>query len=151
MSSESSTVKNDVPLLVFPDPMVSLGMLSGATFLYFRRRLLVSLPPLSFVCDPNAIMRLIEVRRPNWGPLYGQVFAWWKSQIDDWVEIDKVLKPLGHDVIQGVYTVYPADDSALDRITVMLASVGVTEEELFPVVDFRNACGECMRHILLEK
>jgi hypothetical protein len=38
--------KDQSPLLLYPDPLINISMLSGALFLYFERPIITTLPPM---------------------------------------------------------------------------------------------------------
>jgi hypothetical protein len=137
-------------LFVYPDPVTSLDMLTGAAFLYFDKPLLITPPPLVMTNDAFEMLKLVDERNPNWSEsLYGMLGMWWQQQNGFRHSLD-ILSPLKDEKLKVAYTSYNANQGALDQAQEFIESAGYSLEEAEKVINPLNAAGEAIRHIFLE-
>jgi len=137
-------------LLVYPDPVTGPGALSGATFLYFQRSLFMTSPPLVITEKSYDLWPLVEERCPDWSDTFFMLVYAWQQQLDGWREMLNILDPLKERCFKVVYLSYPANSAALQDSGDLAASTGLSIDSIGELINPANACGEIIRHIMLE-
>lgn len=149
LRAASSAFAPHAPLL-FPDPFVSLDMLSGAAFLYFSWPIMITTPPVIVTPESLGMMRLVEERQPVWASTITSVLRLHAGTLAAFEAVQKDLEPL-----QGamflVWPVYPAGTADLEASGGLLDAYSPscgTRPALAPV---DCASSELARHIFLEQ
>lgn len=136
--------------LVYPDPVTSSDILGGACFLYFKSPLFLTLPPMVVIEEPYEIITLINQRRPQRAENFSILFGSWRLQQNLSNEMLTLLEPLKGKCFKTIWTVYNADIDALKKSEELVKSKNLLLEDVFPLINPYNACGEIIRHIMLE-
>ncbi len=63
----------------------------------------------------------------------------------------RTLNPLKGTAFNIAWLAYPATTQALDDSATLVTSAGMSFDDVAPLIDFNNASGELIRHIMLEK
>jgi len=138
-------------LFVYPDPITSPSMLTGATFLYFDNPLILTLPPQVITKDAFEMLKLVDERKPRWSKaLYG-LLDMWRHQQEGFQHTLDVLSPLKDKKFKIIWTCYNANRLAIEETQELIESAGYTLEEARKFVNRINAAGEAVRHIFLEE
>jgi len=143
------TDKRSFPLFVFPDPVTEPDILSGAAFLYFKQKLILTSPPTVVTGDSFKLLSLVKERQPAWGAqLFGLLDAW-QHQSYGFQKMLDIIAPLRKSFIT-LYMVYPANSEALENSDKLAVSAGFSLDSMFSMINPLNASGEIIRHIMLE-
>lgn len=138
-------------LFVYPDPVTSPSMLTGATFLYFNNPLIITLPPQVITKDAFEVLKFVDERKPRWSEaLYG-LLSMWRHQREGFQHTLDVLSPLKDKKFKVIWTSYSANQLALEETQELIESAGYTLQEAGKFVNPINAAGEAVRHIFLEE
>ena len=143
--------KNQFPLLLYPDPLTDISMLTGALFLYFERAILVTFPPVVVTYDSFELLKLVEERKPSWRDELMYWLAAWRTCHDGFTATTSAFESLEGKRINTVWLVYPANAQALEASETFLGSAGYTLDKAYEAVDLPCACGEAIRQIFLER
>jgi len=135
---------------VYPDPITHPGMLSGASFLYFQKPLILTLPPQVILEEPYNLLELIQRRQPAWSGYFLNLFNAWRIQQEAFRKTFTILEPLKERCFKLVWTVYNANSKALEDSLELIKSRGKTIETVAPTINPSNAAGEIIRHIMME-
>jgi hypothetical protein len=141
---------NKSPIVVYPDPIVDIEMLSGAMFLYFDNPIALTIPPVVITEESYSLWGIIGERKPEWGNTFFNLFSTWRIQNKCCSDIFEMLAPLKGQHLINIWTVYPADIAALARSQEMIESSGISFDTMKQLVNPINAPGELIRHIMLE-
>jgi len=144
--------QQESPLFVYPDPITGPDTLSGAAFLYFRGRLIATLPPMVITTDAFELMAIVEKRKPTWAVQYSEVLNAWRYQHERSQEMLSLLEPLQKSgVFQLSWMVYPCDSAALEHSAQLVTRSRLGMKSVAKLIDPINAAGELVRHIMLDK
>lgn len=138
------------PIIVYPDPIIDIEMLSGAMFLYFDQPIALTIPPIVVTEKSYELLTIIDERKPEWGNIFYNLLNTWQIQQKCCNRVLKILNPLKDEHLLKVWTVYPANKSALEESKEMIRSSGLTSDALKQMINPINASGELIRHIMLE-
>lgn len=141
----------DSPLWVYPDPVTGPNVLSGAVFLYFPGPLLFTLPPQVLTPGSYNLLPLIKERQPDWSWIFLRLFRAWRQQQDGSRKMLEALEPLRGKAFKVMWLVYAATSEALEESATLVASSGMSMEEVAELISRDNASGEIIRHIMLER
>ncbi len=137
-------------IFVFPDPITTPEMLSGAVFLYFKDPLILTSPPLAIPAWGLGLIDLVNNRNPSWENKFITLVTMWRKQVDDFKAMQLLLKPL-HKKSFTTYLSYPATVNALKDAENLALSSGMSLDSIADVINIENASGEIIRHIMLEE
>lgn len=145
-----SNQDNRLPIVVFPDPIIDIEMLSGAMFLYFDKPITLTIPPVVITEDAFYLLNLIDERKPEWRDAFLSIFNTWQIQLKLFKNVHDMLAPLKNQNLLTVWAVYPADTIALAKSNDLIRASGLSFEAMNRLINPINASGELIRHILLE-
>ncbi|KPU27677.1 hypothetical protein TR13x_03900 [Caloranaerobacter sp. TR13] len=137
-------------LVAFPDPIIDIEMLSAAALLYFQKPIALTIPPVVILEESYEILSFIKVRNPKWSTKFNQVFDLWIYQQKCFNKVMEILEPLKGKYLKNIWTVYPANNEAMEKTTELIKSTNLTIDSVFNMINPINASGELIRHILLE-
>lgn len=138
------------PIIVYPDPIIDIEMLSGAMFLYFDRPIALTLPPVVVTEKSYDLLAVIDERKPKWSKIFYDLLNSWVIQQKCCDEVFKILEPLKGNRLITVWTVYPADRIALEKSEELIKSSGLSTDVLKQMINPINAPGELVGHIMSE-
>lgn len=137
-------------LFVYPDPVTSPGMLTGSTFLYFDKPIVVSLPPQVITSESFEMLKLVDEQAPEWSKTIYSLLGMWRHQQEGFQNCIDMLSPLKDNKLKVVWTTYNSNQAALEQSQDLIEASGYTIEEAAEVINPLNAAGEVVRHIFLE-
>lgn len=139
--------------IIFPDPISSVGEISGATLLYFDHPLVMGSP--ATVIPPVReqsfrLMDLIESRHPPWGPaLYLVLEQSHRQSLGAHEALDRLASVRGA-ALRSVYFSYPAGaepfSAAREAATELAGRLASASRHITP----GTAANDLRRHIFLE-
>ena len=147
---EAQSASEPNPGLLFPYSITDVSMVSGATFLFFKRPIMMTLPPLVITEGSYDLFPLIRERRPEWAATFLGLFETWREQHKGWERSLRTLEPLRSASIKVLWLSYPADSRALERSEMLATSTGMSLDGLADLINPYTAAGEIIRHIMLE-
>jgi hypothetical protein len=139
-----------VPVVFLPDPILDLGMVSGATLLYFDGPFIGTTPPAVVTPEAFALLDLVASRRPSWTHRLESIV---RSLLVANAAADKswrALTAIAPDKFKRVYLSLPADREAFGRVDEMVSLSGFTYADLKPATIPTLSYAELARHIFLE-
>ena len=137
-------------LIVFPDPVTSLDMLSGAAFLYFDTPIILTIPPQLIKKESFELFKLVRSKKPKWGSTFFNMMHLWHQACAGSASVIELLTPLCKRNVKTVWPIYPATIDTLNECDQIVRQKQVSYKQLFPYIDHANACCEVLRHIMLE-
>ncbi len=137
-------------MLVFPDPVTDPAMISGATFLFFRRPIVFTLPPQVVTEEAYSFPDIVRQRGPAWGDTFLGMVKVWLAEREAWRSTSEVLKPLQGSAFKAAWLVYPASREALADAWMLASSANLDIKQLWKIINPACAAGEIVRHIMLE-
>ena len=115
-------------LFVYPDPVTSPGMLTGAAFLYFDNPLIITMPPQVVTNDAFEVLKLVDERKPKWSEVLYGLLNMWKHQLEGFQHSLDVLSPLKDKKLKVIWTSYNANQVALEQAQELIESAGYNLE-----------------------
>lgn len=144
------TLDTKESLFAYPDPVTSPSMLTGATFLYFDKPIIVSLPPQVITSESFEMLKLVDEHTPEWSKTIYNLLGMWRHQQEVFWNCIDMLSPLKDKKLKVVWTSYNANQVALEQSQELIEASGYTLEEAAELINPLNAAGEMVRHIFLE-
>jgi hypothetical protein len=136
--------------LVYPEPLFTPSLVDGSAFLYFEKRLTLTLAPAPVMAGGGfEIIDWVRERRPDWGLRFLALDELWGQESDGCVATFRLLEPI-RDRFTAALVAVPGDPSGLERAGELIRSAGFDAEQMRMVVDPVVAAGELMNHIYLE-
>jgi hypothetical protein len=136
--------------LVYPEPLFTPTLVDGTAFLYFERKLTLTLAPAPVMAAGGfEIVEWVRERRPSWAPKFLALDELWGQESDGCVATFRLLEPI-RDRFTTALVAVPGDQGALERAGELIRSAGFDAERMRAVVDPVVAAGELMNHIYLE-
>lgn len=137
-------------IVVYPDPIIDINMLSAAMFLFFDESIVLTLPPIVIENDSYKLLSIINERKPEWSNCFNNIFKTWRLQVECWENVMDILSPLKGEKLKTVWTVYPADFEAINKSQELIESSCLSFDTIYQMLNPINASGELIRHIMLE-
>ena len=137
-------------LFAYPDPITVTDMLSGAVFLYFDRKISLTLPPQIIEPESFELLNVIKNQKPIWSQTFSASLQLGNVSKMHMEKCFLILNPLKDSSFTNVWVVYPADSNALERAGELIASTSLSLDLVASLINPLNASGEVIRHILLE-
>ena len=138
-------------LLMYPDPIIDIEMISGAMFLYFEQPIAITLPPLVITKESYELLNVIIKRQPSWAGTFSEIFNTWLLQQKLCDDVFEILNPLKHDErLSIIWTIYSANALALRKSQELIDLSGKSFESIKKMINPISASGELIRHIMLE-
>ena len=141
--------------LLFPDACWNPEIVSGATFLYFRKD-----PPLFTLhssasvaltgIDPFQFAKFVEERSPPWKDNFGKFWELWNAYYSTMRHTAKILSPLRGKTFKTVQLSYARGDAAWDRADQLISSSSLDTRQIAQLIDPYSAADELFAHIFAE-
>jgi hypothetical protein len=141
--------------LLFPDACWRPGIISGASFLYFKEE------PVTFSLHPSVstfltginpfeFIQFIDERKPSWHANFSKFIRLWSEYRSLLDHTSKILEPLHGSGFKTVMFSYNRGDNGWEAAEELIAASSLSFEEIQASIDPFSASDELFAHIFFE-
>ncbi|MHC4618641.1 MAG: hypothetical protein ACYTEQ_12915 [Planctomycetota bacterium] len=144
----------DSALLLFPDPLWTPDMVSGAAFLYFDRPMLIPIPSASSLgmlgAGPIKVVEMVKKLSPPWEREFVSMWSLHAGGTQASCATRELLQPLhGHCFIY-IQLAYPHTTDWMQESEELLQSTGLSTEDFTRMIHPLSAADSLAKHVLFE-
>ena len=139
-----------LPILMLPDPLLDVSMLSGAVLLYFDGPFIAAAPPAVVTTESGGLFKLVADRNPSWAGTLNRIASALAQASRLALATRELVQAEAPDLIQFVYYSFPADAAAYARVDDLVAKSGIDYRDLRAAATPILGLAELARHIFLE-
>jgi hypothetical protein len=141
--------------LLFPDACWNPGVISGASFLYFKEEALTfSLHPSvsTFLTgiNPSEFIEFVNEKKPAWQANFNQFVGLWSRYRSTLDYTSKILQPLHGNGFKTIMFSYNRGDYAWEAAEELIAASSLPFGEIQATIDPFSASDELFAHIFFE-
>lgn len=141
-------------LLLFPDPLWTPRMISGAAFLYFDDPLGLLVPSSSSLgmlgVGPHKLANLVSEREPQWSAAFMSMYRDLHVGRDCHLNTRRLLEPLRGSSFVWIHLIYPHTVETMRDSEALLRSTGLDHSTLLPLMNPLSSADSLAKHALCE-